>query len=66
MDISKPFLSVSKVLKRGYKVIFDAEDDEGSWIVHKSTNAWYRLYERGGVFVLPAWLLSPNERQVQP
>ena len=60
MDVPKPLLSVSKVLKKGYRVVFDTEC---SYIENKSTGVWFKLYERGGVFVLPAWLCCPNERQ---
>ena len=60
MDVPKPLLSVSKVLKKGYRVVFDTEC---SYIENKSTGLWYKLYERGGVFVLPTWLCCPNGGQ---
>ena len=60
MDVPKPLLSVSKVLQRGYRVVFDAEC---SYIESKKTGEWFRLYERGGVFVLPSWLCCPNSGQ---
>ena len=60
MDVPKPLLSVSKVLQKGYWVIFDTDC---SYIENKVTGEWFKLYERGGVFVLPSWLCYPNEGQ---
>ena len=64
--MSKPLLSVSNVLKKGYRVVFDAEESGGSYIEHKETGEWFRLYERNGVFVLPSWVVCPNVGQAQP
>ena len=60
MDVPKPLLSVSKVLKKGYRVVFDTEC---SYIENKKNGEWFKLYERGGVFVLPSWLCHPNGGQ---
>ena len=51
MDVSRPLLSVSRLVAKGYKVSFD-EGDGGSWTQQKSIGKWFRFYERGGVHVL--------------
>ena len=60
MDVPKPLLSVSKIIQKGYRVIFDTN---GSYIENKINGEWFKLHERGGVFVLPSWLCYPNGGQ---
>ena len=67
MDVKQPLLSVARMVKRGYKVVFDSEDAHGSYMVHTETGRWYRLYERNGSFVTPSWVcpfVRPAEGQV--
>ena len=64
MDVSKPLLSVSRMVKRGYRVVFDTEQNGGSYIESKD-GTWFKVYERNGVYVLPSWV-RPFEGQAQP
>ena len=45
-DINKPLASVSKICKKGHRVVFD---DDGSYIEHKSTQKRTMIRERNGV-----------------
>ena len=66
MDVSKPLLSVAKIVSKGYRVVFD-DGGDGSYILNKKTGEWKRIYERHGVYVLPAWLEEPTfGGQAQP
>ena len=56
MDVSKPLLSVSRMVKRGYRVVFDSEQNGGSYARHMASDKRYRLHERNGVYVLPSWV----------
>ena len=62
MDVSKALLSVSRALKSGYQVVFDSEENGGSYMIHKEKGHWYRLHERNGVYVMPTWA-RPFSRQ---
>ena len=56
MDVSKPLLSVSRVVAKGYRVVFD-DDEYGSYMLHKDSNTYYKLYEKNGVYVMPGWVV---------
>ena len=59
-DVHRPLYAVSKLLKKRKRVIFDSEEDGGSWIFDKTDDRWMKLYEADGVYVLPV-LIKPNE-----
>ena len=61
-EIHRPLASVSRMAKNGHTVIFKPEEQGGSWIVD-SKGKWLKLYLRGGVYVLPAWVEKPSEAQ---
>ena len=61
-EIHRPLASVSRMTKNGHTVIFKPEERGGSWIVD-SKGKWLKLYLRGGVYVLPAWVEKPSEAQ---
>ena len=57
MDISKPLLSVSKLRENGYRVVFDVEGSEGSYIQDtRNPEDWWQVQQRNGVFSLKAWI----------
>ena len=59
-DISRPLSAVSKMIKRGHRVWFDSEDRGGSGCYSYDTGRTMKLFEKDGVFVLPAWIRSGN------
>lgn len=50
--LKKPLFSTSSLVKAGYRVVHD----EKSYIECKKTGAQFRIYERGGVYVIPTWM----------
>ena len=56
MDVSKPLLSVSRMVARGHRVVFDAESNGGSYIQNTHSGKRLRIYERNGVYVVPSWV----------
>ena len=51
--LKKPLLSTSCMIKAGYRI---SHDLDGSKAVDTRTGAEYKIYERGGIFVMPIWL----------
>ena len=71
MDVRRPLAAVSRIVATGHRVVFDAEEDGGSYIENKSTGKWHKLHLRDGVYVLPGWIkpassLSGFARQARP
>ena len=52
---------MSKIAKQGHSVLFQPEDQGGSF-VKLSTGETKRLHERNGVYLLLCWVESPNEQ----
>ena len=52
-DVSKPLLSVKRILQAGNRVVFDPE---GSYIEDKETGEISNLKEDGGMFILKLWV----------
>ena len=50
--IHKPLVSVSKLNKSGYKVVFD---DDRSYILHKKTNKVIHMRKERCVFIVDAY-----------
>ena len=61
-EIHRPLASVSKMTAKGNTVIFAPEEKGGSWVID-AKGKWLKLYLRGGVYVLPAWVEKPSEAQ---
>ena len=59
-DVHRPLCSVSRMVKHGYHVWFAPEKEGGSGFWNASTNATMKIYEQGGVFLLPAWFQPPS------
>ena len=58
--IHRPLAAVSKMVKTGHAVWFDSEENGGSGIYSYKTGKTKKIYERNGVYVLPAWV-KPNK-----
>ena len=56
-DVSKPLLSVKRVIQAGNRVIFD---EEGSYVQDKETGEVMPLRETGGMFHLKLWVEKPS------
>ena len=52
-EVNKALLSVSKIVGKGCKVVFDREE---SYIENKSSGEWIPLEERNGMYVLKMWI----------
>ena len=61
--LKKPLLAVSTLASRGFHVYFGPKP----YVWREPTDKYFHLYERGGVYALPAWISTgwfyPNERQ---
>ena len=58
-EVNKALLSVSKIVGKGCKVVFDRED---SYIENKSSGEWIPLEERNGKNVLNMWIGKDQSR----
>ena len=59
-DVSRPLSAVSKMIHKGHRVWFDTEDRGGSGCYSYDTGRTMQIFEKDGVFVLPAWIRSGN------
>ena len=60
MAVTRPLGSVSQMVERGCRVVFDDESSGGSYLEHKATGDKHRIFLRGGIYVLPAWVQMPE------
>ena len=60
MPVNRVLGSVSQMVEAGCRVVFDAEDRGGSYVIHRPTGERHRLHQRRGVFVLPLWVRPPG------
>ena len=60
-DVHRPLCSVSRMVGYGYHVWFAPESEGGSGAWNKKTGETLKIYERGGVYVLPAWIRPPSK-----
>ena len=58
MDVTRPLASVSQMIKQSCRVVFDGPDGEGSFILHKPSGDKHKLFLKGGIFILPVWVLA--------
>ena len=56
--VHRPLMSVKKICKSGYRVIFD---DEGSYIEDKHTGESMKVIEEEGEYVLDVWVKADGE-----
>ena len=57
-DVSRPLGSVSNLVKKRHRVVFD---DPISFIQNKVTGKKIDLREQGGLYVLDIWVLVPED-----
>ena len=57
-DVNKAFLSVSELVSKGCRVVFD---EDSSFIANKSSGDWVPLEQRNGMYVLRMWV--PKSQQ---
>ena len=58
--IHRPLASVSSTVKLGHAIWFDSEENGGSGIYDYRSGTTSKIYERNGVYVLPAWIRPPG------
>ena len=58
-DVNKALLSVSKLVGKGCKVVFDGDE---SYIENKASGDWFPLEEKNGMYVLKLWIPKEQER----
>ena len=59
-EVQRPLLSVSRCVSRGNYVWFAPEELGGSGIYNYPTGRMMKVWERDGVYVLPAWIADPD------
>ena len=62
MEVMRPLASVSQMISRDCRVVFDGRSGEGSYIYHKPTGDTHKLFLRHGVFILPVWIVDNPHR----
>ena len=65
-DVPKGMVSISGCVRVGNRVVFDSDY---SYIFNMQTGKYKRIYEKGGVFVLPMWTekgIASFRRQAGP
>ena len=55
-DVPKGVVSVSECVRAGNRVF----DSDCSYIYNRHTGSYKKIYEKGGVFVLPMWIERGN------
>ena len=60
MPVQRALVSVSQSVLAGNRIVFDSEANGGSYIMNHRTGSCKRIYEKGGVFVLPCWIEEPD------
>ena len=58
--IHRALASVSTMVKTGHAIWFDSEENGCSGIYDYRSGAIKKIYERSGVYVLPAWIRPPD------
>ena len=53
MDVHRPLAAVSKMVDAGHRIVFDSEENGGSFVEDRYNNCRHRLYLENGVYVLP-------------
>ena len=59
-DIHLPLSSVSKMVKAGNCVYLDTEQNGGCYVYNYKTGETMKIYEKNGIYVLPAWIKKPD------
>ena len=65
MDIRRALGSVSRMVHANHRVVFDSEENGGSYILDRNANCKHKVYERNGVYILPVWLVTPKKQSCE-
>ena len=57
MDVTRPLAGVSQMIRQQCRVVFDGPAGEGSFILHKLSGDKHRTFLKGGIFILPVWVV---------
>ena len=57
--VTKPLGSISQMVARGCRVVFDSEKHGGSFLEHRASKQRHRILAKGGIFVLPLTIRRP-------
>ena len=60
-DVNKALLSVSKLVSKGCRVVFDGDE---SYIENKTSGDWFPLEEKNGMYVLKLWIPKQQGRPI--
>ena len=58
--VTKPLGSISQMVARGCRVVFDSEERGGSSLEHRASKQRHRIQAKGGIFVLPLTIRQPK------
>ncbi len=58
-EVSKPLASVSRILDKGNRVVFD-RGPHGAYIQNERTCSWFPLKEEKGTFIMEVNWLEPE------
>ena len=61
--ITRPLTSVSEIVKKNYRVVFD---DEGSYVQSKKTGSSIDIRQEGSLYYLDLWVQVPEELSTSP
>ena len=59
--VTRPLGSISQMVDRGCRVVFDSEEHGGSFIQRRASGEKHKIHARGGIFVLPVWVRKPAQ-----
>ena len=62
-DVHRPLSSVRKIVESGSCVWFDTEANGGSGIYNYRAGETIRIFEKDGIYVLPAWIKKADGGQ---
>ena len=57
-NVHRPLMSVKKICKAGYRIIFD---DEGSYVEDKATGETMRVTEEDGEYIMDVWVKTDEQ-----
>ena len=57
--VTRPLGSITQMVARGCRVVFDSEDRGGSYLEHRASKQRHQIQAKGGIFVLPLTIRKP-------
>ena len=64
MPVTRPLASISQLVEKGSRVVFDSEENGGSFIKHRGSGDKHKIYRKGEVFVLPIWIAKSADENL--